>query len=139
MPLINKIYYVWWNWHTWATVKIKNDNNSSLSFRFPWFLTLTIFENYVKRRLNRCTLPGMTCSVQCNKIALLSGENSADVTKYSHSYTWIYITVCQSNSFLFQLIKVEGGLCEGEVIYHDLVKKTPEEIAKINKRREEKR
>lgn len=80
-------------------------------------------------------------SIVCSaiNIALLSGENSANVTKYSHSFTWIYITVCQSNSFLFQLIKVEGGLCEGEVIYHDLVKKTPEEIAKINKRREEKR
>ncbi|XP_054290952.1 protein Peter pan-like [Macrosteles quadrilineatus] len=38
-----------------------------------------------------------------------------------------------------QLIKVEGGLCEGEVIYHDIIKKTPEEIAIINKRREEKK
>ncbi|XP_046671904.1 protein Peter pan-like [Homalodisca vitripennis] len=38
-----------------------------------------------------------------------------------------------------QLIKVEGGLCEGEVIYHDLITKTDEEIALINKRREQKR
>jgi ribosome biogenesis protein SSF1/2 len=43
------------------------------------------------------------------------------------------------NWCMFQLIKVEGGLCEGEVIYHDIFKKTPEEIALINKRREEKR
>ncbi|KAL1123169.1 hypothetical protein AAG570_002256 [Ranatra chinensis] len=38
-----------------------------------------------------------------------------------------------------QLIKVEGGLLDGEVMYHEYIVKTPEEIALIEKRRLEKR
>lgn len=58
---------------------------------------------------------------------------TTDIFKLSSCY-------CSNNNcVLLKLIKVEAGLCEGEVIYHDLIKKTPEEIARINKRREEKR
>ncbi|KAJ0177615.1 hypothetical protein K1T71_006488 [Dendrolimus kikuchii] len=39
----------------------------------------------------------------------------------------------------FQLIKVEDGLMDGEVLYHELVEKTEEEKALIKKRREEKK
>ncbi|XP_022825886.1 protein Peter pan [Spodoptera litura] len=39
----------------------------------------------------------------------------------------------------FQLVKVEDGLMDGEVLYHNLVEKTEEEKALIKKRREEKR
>lgn len=39
----------------------------------------------------------------------------------------------------FQLIKVEDGLMDGEVLYHELVEKTEEEKALIKKRREAKR
>ncbi|KAJ2765905.1 rRNA-binding ribosome biosynthesis protein [Coemansia nantahalensis] len=35
-----------------------------------------------------------------------------------------------------KLMKVESGLCEGEVIYHSYVKKTPEDIALAEKRRQ---
>ncbi|XP_068622802.1 protein Peter pan [Battus philenor] len=38
-----------------------------------------------------------------------------------------------------QLIKVEDGLMDGEVLFHELVEKTEEEKALIKKRREEKR
>lgn len=38
-----------------------------------------------------------------------------------------------------QLVKIEEGLCSGEVLFHEYVKKTPEEIREIKKRREEKR
>ncbi|CAH0673824.1 unnamed protein product [Spodoptera exigua] len=39
----------------------------------------------------------------------------------------------------FQLVKVEDGLMDGEVLYHNLIEKTDEEKALIKKRREEKR
>lgn len=39
----------------------------------------------------------------------------------------------------FQLIKVEDGLMDGEVLYHELVEKSEEEKALIKKKREEKR
>ncbi|XP_026727183.1 protein Peter pan [Trichoplusia ni] len=39
----------------------------------------------------------------------------------------------------FQLIKVEDGLMDGEVLFHELVEKTEEEKALIKKKREEKR
>jgi hypothetical protein len=39
----------------------------------------------------------------------------------------------------FQLVKVEGGLLDGEVIFHEYIKKTKEELAIILKRREERR
>lgn len=39
----------------------------------------------------------------------------------------------------FQLLKVEDGLMDGEVLYHDLLEKTEEEKALIKKKREEKR
>lgn len=39
----------------------------------------------------------------------------------------------------FQLIKVEDGLMDGEVLYHELVEKTEEEKALIKKKREEKK
>lgn len=38
-----------------------------------------------------------------------------------------------------QLIKIEEGLCSGEVLFHELVKKTAEEIQEMKKKREEKR
>jgi ribosome biogenesis protein SSF1/2 len=38
--------------------------------------------------------------------------------------------------FFVQLIKVEDGLMEGEVLYHDIIKKTLEEKEAIRKRRE---
>lgn len=38
-----------------------------------------------------------------------------------------------------QLIKIEDGLMDGEVLYHDIVQKTAEEIAEIQKRREQKK
>ncbi|RZF36919.1 hypothetical protein LSTR_LSTR004607 [Laodelphax striatellus] len=38
-----------------------------------------------------------------------------------------------------QLIKIESGLMEGDVMFHELVTKTQEEIKIINKRKEEKR
>ncbi|KPI99482.1 Protein Peter pan [Papilio xuthus] len=38
-----------------------------------------------------------------------------------------------------QLIKVEDGLMDGEVLYHELIEKTEEEKALIKKKREEKR
>ncbi|KAM3956313.1 brix domain-containing protein peter pan [Aphomia sociella] len=39
----------------------------------------------------------------------------------------------------FQLIKVEDGLMDGEVLFHELVEKTEEEKALIKKKREEKK
>ncbi|CAG9135958.1 unnamed protein product [Plutella xylostella] len=39
----------------------------------------------------------------------------------------------------FQLIKVEDGLMDGEVLFHELIEKTEEEKALIKKKREEKR
>ncbi|XP_035440725.2 protein Peter pan [Spodoptera frugiperda] len=39
----------------------------------------------------------------------------------------------------FQLVKVEDGLMDGEVLYHNLIEKTEEEKALIKKKREEKR
>ncbi|PZC74032.1 hypothetical protein B5X24_HaOG208401 [Helicoverpa armigera] len=39
----------------------------------------------------------------------------------------------------FQLIKVEDGLMDGEVLFHELVEKTEEEKALIKKKREQKR
>lgn len=38
-----------------------------------------------------------------------------------------------------QLMKVEDGLLDGEVLFHELVHKTEEEVALINKKREQKR
>jgi len=38
-----------------------------------------------------------------------------------------------------QLMKIEEGICSGEVLFHEYVKKTPEEIQEMKKRREEKR
>lgn len=38
-----------------------------------------------------------------------------------------------------QLMKVEDGLLDGEVLFHELVEKTEEEKAIIHKKREEKR
>lgn len=38
-----------------------------------------------------------------------------------------------------QLIKIEDGLLDGEVLYHDLIEKTDEEKIEIQKRREAKR
>lgn len=38
-----------------------------------------------------------------------------------------------------QLIKIEDGLLDGEVLYHDLVQKTEEEKAQIQKSREQKK
>lgn len=35
-----------------------------------------------------------------------------------------------------QLIKIEDGLLDGEVLYHDIIHKTEEEKAEIAKRRE---
>lgn len=66
------------------TAKIKNNNNSILSFWFPRFVSLTIFENYgVKRRFSRPpTLPGMIYGRQgsATNTDPLPGENSAKVT-----------------------------------------------------------
>lgn len=39
----------------------------------------------------------------------------------------------------FQLIKIEDGLLEGEVLYHELITKTEEEKLLIQKKREKKR
>lgn len=39
----------------------------------------------------------------------------------------------------FQLVKIEEGLCSGEVLFHEFVKKTPEEIEEMKKRKEEAR
>jgi ribosome biogenesis protein SSF1/2 len=30
-----------------------------------------------------------------------------------------------------KLVKIEEGICDGEVLYHEYMKKTPEEIQKI--------
>ena len=30
-----------------------------------------------------------------------------------------------------KLVKIEEGVCDGEVLYHDLITKTPEELIKI--------
>jgi len=38
-----------------------------------------------------------------------------------------------------QLVKIEEGLCSGEVLFHEFVKKTPEEINEMKKRKEEAR
>lgn len=38
-----------------------------------------------------------------------------------------------------QLIKIEDGLMDGEVLYHDLIHKTEEEKAEIEKKREQKK
>lgn len=38
-----------------------------------------------------------------------------------------------------QLIKIEDGLLDGEVLYHDIVQKTEEEKAEIQRRREQKK
>lgn len=38
---------------------------------------------------------------------------------------------------IFQLIKVETGLMDGEVLYHEYIHKTEEEKAEILRRREE--
>ncbi|CAG8441854.1 9447_t:CDS:2 [Acaulospora morrowiae] len=35
-----------------------------------------------------------------------------------------------------QLVKIQNGLCDGEVLYHEFVHKTPEEVKKMNKKRE---
>jgi len=32
-----------------------------------------------------------------------------------------------------KLIKIEEGICDGEVLYHDKIKKTPEELEEIRK------
>lgn len=65
------------------TAKIKNNNNSIMSFWFPWFVTLTIFENYgVKRSFSRPMLPGMVYGRQSSSTNTdpLPGEISAKVT-----------------------------------------------------------
>lgn len=36
-----------------------------------------------------------------------------------------------------QLVKIEEGLCSGEVLFHEFVKKTPEEIREMKRHREE--
>lgn len=41
--------------------------------------------------------------------------------------------------FTLQLMKVEDGLLDGEVLFHELVHKTDEEVAAIKKKRDEKR
>ena len=33
--------------------------------------------------------------------------------------------------FKLKLIKIEEGICDGEVLYHDKIKKTPEELEEI--------
>jgi len=38
-----------------------------------------------------------------------------------------------------QLVKVEEGLLNGEVLYHEFIKKSDEEIEEIQKRREERK
>lgn len=38
-----------------------------------------------------------------------------------------------------QLMKVEDGLLDGEVLFHELIEKTEEEKVRIQKKREEKR
>ena len=30
-----------------------------------------------------------------------------------------------------KLVKIEEGVCDGEVLYHDLIRKTPEELAAL--------
>ncbi len=50
----------------------------------------------------------------------------------SHNCIGVYYMVI----FLYQLIKVEDGLMEGEVLFHDVYKKTDEEKEAIRKRRE---
>ncbi|CAF2035774.1 unnamed protein product [Rotaria magnacalcarata] len=38
-----------------------------------------------------------------------------------------------------ELVKIEEGLCDGEVLYHTYISKTPEEIAELRKRNTEKK
>jgi ribosome biogenesis protein SSF1/2 len=38
-----------------------------------------------------------------------------------------------------ELVKIEDGLCDGEVLYHTYVSKTSEEIAELRKRTSEKK
>lgn len=38
-----------------------------------------------------------------------------------------------------ELVKIEDGLCDGEVLYHTHVSKTPEEVAELRKRTTEKK
>lgn len=38
-----------------------------------------------------------------------------------------------------QLIKIEDGVCSGEVLFHEFVSKTPEELRELSERREKKR
>ena len=37
------------------------------------------------------------------------------------------------------LVKIEDGVCTGEVLFHQFVSKTPQEIAELNEARERKR
>ncbi|CAG8462211.1 10331_t:CDS:2, partial [Scutellospora calospora] len=37
------------------------------------------------------------------------------------------------------LIKIQAGLCDGEVLYHEFIHKTPEEIKKIKREREQRK
>lgn len=38
-----------------------------------------------------------------------------------------------------ELVKIEDGLCDGEVLYHTYVSKTPEEISELRQRNTEKK
>jgi ribosome biogenesis protein SSF1/2 len=38
-----------------------------------------------------------------------------------------------------ELVKIEDGLCDGEVLYHTYVTKTPEQITELRKRNTEKK
>lgn len=42
-------------------------------------------------------------------------------------------------AFTFQLMKIEEGLLNGEVLFHEIIEKTDEERLLIQKKREEKR
>jgi hypothetical protein len=46
---------------------------------------------------------------------------------------------CNDCAFVFQLMKIEEGLLNGEVLFHEFIEKTDEEKLLIQKTREEKR
>lgn len=46
---------------------------------------------------------------------------------------------CNDCAFTFQLMKIEEGLLNGEVLFHEIIEKTDEERLLIQKKREEKR
>lgn len=58
----------------------------------------------------------------------------------SHRYlSPMCVCMCERQLYLFQLIKVENGLLDGEILFHELIHKTEKEKLTIMKKREEKK